>query len=151
MYGAYGLTADAAGENISGTNVDVEPYGAELHPRAHASGDQLYPGPGNNAFIDRPPVCTQQAPTRPRNCVPGIVRGGSGSTPGARTDTVTGSGAASTITDGSIIGDDTGRAITSITVGGTAVVSGYLDVHGRLPQRDLRRGGDRQRSPLPHG
>ena len=34
------------------------------------------PGPGNNAFVDRPPVCTQTSPTLvPVDCVPGIVRG----------------------------------------------------------------------------
>ena len=50
---------------------------------------QLYPGPGDNGFIDRPPACTQTTPTLvPANCVPGIVRGGSGNSPGARTDTV---------------------------------------------------------------
>ena len=37
---------------------------------------------------------------------------------------VSGSSSSSTITDNSIIGDDTGRAVTSITVGGTAIVSG---------------------------
>jgi hypothetical protein len=60
--------------------------------------------------------------------VPGIVRGGSGTSPGARTDGssagVAGSSSSSAITDNSIVGDDTGRQVTSITVGGTAIVSG---------------------------
>ncbi|MGP8207408.1 MAG: hypothetical protein ACLQVK_15370, partial [Acidimicrobiales bacterium] len=124
VYGAYGVTADAAGENISGTNVNVEPFGPDSTLAQTTSGDQLYPGPGNNAFIDRPPACTSTSPDTPANCVPGIVRGGSGTTPTARTDAVTGSSGSSTITDASIIGDDTGRAITSITIGGTAVASG---------------------------
>ncbi len=124
VYGAYGVTADAAGENIGGTNVNVEPYGPNSTLGTTTSGDQLYPGPGNNAFIDRPPVCTSTSPDTPANCVPGIARGGSGSTPGTRTDGATGSSTSSTITDNSVIGDDTGRAITSITIGGTAVASG---------------------------
>ena len=59
----------------------VEPYGPNSTLGTTASGDQLYPGPGNNAFIDRPPVCTSTTPDTPANCVPGIVRGGSGIEP----------------------------------------------------------------------
>ncbi len=93
IFGAYGLSADAAGENISGTNVNDEPTGPNSTLQTDSSGRQLYPGPGYNPFIDRPPTCTQTTPTLvPSDCVPGIVRGGSGSSPGARTDTVTGGG-----------------------------------------------------------
>ena len=66
VYGAYGISADAAGENIGGTNVNVEPYGPNSTLATDSSGDQLYPGPGNNSFIDRPPACTQTTPTRCR-------------------------------------------------------------------------------------
>jgi hypothetical protein len=128
IFGAYGISADAAGENVGGTNVGVEPYGPNSTLATNGSGDQLYPGPGNNSFIDRPPVCTSTSPDTPADCVPGLVRGGSGSSPGARTDGasagVAGTSGSSAITDNSIIGDDTGRQVTSITVGGTAVVSG---------------------------
>ena len=129
-----GLSADAAGENISGTNVTDEPYGPNSTLGTNTSGDQLYPGPGNNSFIDRPPACTQTTPTLvPADCVPGIVRGGSGSSPGARTDTVTGGGSSIisypvSTSAGSgnpnLVGDDTGREIQSITIGGTAVTYG---------------------------
>ncbi len=131
IFGAYGISADAAGENIGGTNVTDEPYGPNSTLGTDGSGHQLFPGPGNNSFIDRPPVCTNLSPLTPADCVPGIVRGGSGNSPGARTDTVTGGGGSSTIaypspTNGnpSLVGDDTGRAITSITINGTPVVSG---------------------------
>jgi hypothetical protein len=132
VFGAYGVSADAAGENIGGTNVYDEPYGPNSTLGKNASNDQLYPGPGNNSFIDRPPVCTQTTPTLvPADCVPGIVRGGSGSSPGARTDTVTGGGGTSTISypnpssgNPSLVGDDTGREVTSITIGGTPVTYG---------------------------
>jgi hypothetical protein len=131
IFGAYGISADAAGENIDGTNVTDEPYGPNSTLGTDGSGRQLYPGPGNNSFIDRPPVCTSLSPLTPVDCVPGIVRGGSGTSAGARTDTVTGGGGSSTISyptpasgNPSLVGDDTGRAITSITINGTAVVSG---------------------------
>ncbi len=59
IFGAYGISADAAGENIGGTNVTDEPYGPNSTLGTNGSGDQLYPGPGNNSFIDRPPVLHQ--------------------------------------------------------------------------------------------
>ena len=132
VYGAYGVTADAAGENIGGTNVNVEPWGPNSTLSTNSSGDQLYPGPGNNSFIDRPPVCTQTTPTLvPADCVHGIVRGGSGSSPGARTDGasagVSGSASSNVITDNSIIGDDTGRAVTGTNIPAGAFVGAVTD------------------------
>ena len=122
IFGAYGISADAAGENISGVNVGVEPYGPNSTLGTTASGDQLYPGPGNSAFVDRPPVCTSTSPDTPANCVPGIVRGGSGSSSAARTDGasagLSGSSASSMITDSSIIGDDTGRGVSGTGIPG---------------------------------
>ena len=59
---------------------------------APTAGQQLYPGPGYNGFIDRPPVCTATSPAPvPANCVPGIVEGGRTKSPAARTDTVSAS------------------------------------------------------------
>ncbi len=82
IFGAYGISADAAGENIGGTNVSVEPYGPNSTLGTNASGDQLYPGPGNNSFIDRPPVCTSTSPDTPADCVPGIAAAARGPAPG---------------------------------------------------------------------
>jgi hypothetical protein len=108
-----GIAADAAGENINGKNVHSEPTGPNSTLLADSNGNQLYPGPGNNAFINRPPVCTQTTPSlMPADCVPGIVRGGSGSSPGARPDKVAGNSASSFIEDPSILADDTGRQVT---------------------------------------
>jgi hypothetical protein len=107
-----GLSADSAGENIFGRNVHSEPTGPNSTLGTDAAGNQLYPGPGNNSFIDRPPVCTQTIPTLvPANCVPGIVRGGSGTTPGVRTDAAAGSALSTYLLDSSILADDTGRAV----------------------------------------
>jgi hypothetical protein len=108
-----GITADAAGEKLNGVNVNTEPTGPNSTLSTDQSGNQLYPGPGNNSFIDRPPACTQTAPSLvPADCVPGIVRGGSGTSPGARTDKVAGNTATSFIEDPSILADDTGRQVT---------------------------------------
>ena len=107
-----GLSADAAGENLFGRNVHTEPTGPNSTLGQNASGQQLYPGPGNNAFIDRPPVCTQTSPTLvPANCVPGIVRGGSGTTPGARTDAAAAIASSPYVLDASVVADDTGRGV----------------------------------------
>ena len=66
------IRSDTAGENLYGRNVNSEPTGPNSTLGTNAKGDQLYPGPGNNAFVDRPPVCTQTSPT----LVPGRLRAG---------------------------------------------------------------------------
>jgi hypothetical protein len=107
-----GIAADMAGENIYGKNVNTEPTGPNSTLGTNAAGDQLYPGPGNNSFINRPPVCTSTAPLTPANCVPGIVRGGSGTTPGARNDNAAAGATSTYVLDSSILADDTGRIVT---------------------------------------
>ena len=54
LYGAYGALSDAAGENIDGHNVNTEPTGPNDPEVTNSSGQQLQPGPGAAAFIDRP-------------------------------------------------------------------------------------------------
>ena len=128
------LKSDTAGENLFGRNVNYEPTGPNSTLGTNAQGDQLYPGPGNNAFIDRPPVCTQTSPTLvPSDCVPGIVRGGAGSPPAARTDTVTGGASSSTITDSSIVADDTGRAVTGTNIPANSFVGAVTDTGPQFP------------------
>ena len=108
-----GLAADEAGENINGRNVHSEPTGPNSTLKKDAAGNELYPGPGDNAFIDRPPACKTTTPLSPANCVPGIVLGGSGTTPGARTDKAAVAGSSSTyVLDPAILADDTGRIVT---------------------------------------
>jgi hypothetical protein len=111
-----GISADAAGETINGKIVHTEPTGPNSTLAANSKGEQLYPGPGNNSFIDRPPVCTQTTPSLvPANCVPGIVRGGSGNPPGARADAVAASATSTYVLDPAILADDTGRQVTDTT------------------------------------
>ena len=127
------ITSDTAGENLYGRNVNYEPTGPNSTLGVNSKGDQLYPGPGNNAFIDRPPVCTQTSPTPvPADCVPGIVRGGAGSPPAARTDTVTGT-SGSIITDPSIVSDDTGRAVTGTSIPANSFVGAVTNTGPLFP------------------
>lgn len=108
-----GITADAAGQNINGRNVHSEPTGPNSTLKTDPSGNQLFPGPGDNGFINRPPTCTSTGSVKATaNCVPGIVRGGSGNTPGARTDAAAAGASSSYVLDTSILANDTGRAVT---------------------------------------
>lgn len=112
-----GIAADAAGQNLFGKNVNTEPTGPNTPLNTDLSGNQLSPGPGDNGFIDRPPACTSTAPKVPANCVPGIVRGGSGTTPAARTDAAAvGTGASTDILDPAITAIDTGRGVTGTNI-----------------------------------
>ncbi|HTA02862.1 MAG TPA: alkaline phosphatase family protein [Streptosporangiaceae bacterium] len=129
------IISDTAGENLFGRNVHYEPTGPNSTLGTNAQGDQLYPGPGNNAFVDRPPVCTQTTPTLvPADCVPGIVRGGAGSPPGARTDAgATGSSASNVIADNSIVADDTGREVTGTNIPANSFVGAVTDTGPDFP------------------
>jgi hypothetical protein len=128
------LTSDSAGENLHGRNVDYEPTGPNSTLGTNAHGDQLYPGPGNNAYIDRPPACTQTSPALvPADCVPGIVRGGAGNPPGARTDTVTGGPGSNVISDTSILADDTGREVTGTSIPANSFVGAVTDTGPDFP------------------
>ena len=55
-----------AGENIFGKNVHSEPTGPNSTLQTDAQRQPALPGPGDNAFIDRPPACTPTTPTRCR-------------------------------------------------------------------------------------
>ncbi len=128
------LKSDAAGENLFGKNVHYEPTGPNSTLGTNSKGDQLYPGPGNNAFIDRPPACTQTSPTLvPADCVPGIVRGGAGTPPAARTDTVTGGPGSSVIEDSSILSDDTGREVTGASIPANSFVGAVTNTGPLFP------------------
>lgn len=135
IYGAYGILSDAAGENLDGRNTATEPTGPNSTLATNSAGDQLDPGPGNNSFIDRPPVCTSARPKpTPAGCVPGIVLGGSGTSPGARTDAgATGSSSSATITDSAIGADDTGREVTGTNVPANSFVGAVTDTGPQPP------------------
>ncbi len=109
---ANSVKSDAAGENINGKNVHYEPTGPNSTLGKDANGNQLYPGPGYNGFLNRPPVCLTTTPILvPANCVPNIVRGGSGNTPAARIDAAAANTSSTYVEDPSILADDTGRGV----------------------------------------
>ncbi len=134
IYGAYGIQSDAAGENLFGRNVASEPTGPNSTLQTDGAGNQLYPGPGNNSNIDRPPACTAISPSpTPANCVPSIVRGGSGSSPGARTDTVSTTSGSNVIQDNAIVADDTGRLVTGAGIPADSFVGAVTDTGPQFP------------------
>jgi hypothetical protein len=128
------IASDTAGENLFGRNVHYEPTGPNSTLGTNKQGDQLYPGPGNNAFVDRPPVCTQTTPKLvPADCVPGIVEGGAGSPPAARTDTVTGGPGSNVITDPAITSIDAGREVTGTDIPANSFVGAVINTGPLFP------------------
>ena len=131
------LISDSAGETLFGEGVGYEPTGPNVPLQTNAQGDELYPGPGFNAYIDRPSDCVQQTvPAQPA----GTCLLGSGGTPAtdfpARTDAgATAPAGTSTITDNPAVAnpsasppvsgntgieaDDQGRAVS-----GTGIPTG---------------------------
>ena len=86
--------------------------------RPTAAGDQLYPGPGNNAFIDRPPACTSTCPADARRTACRASSEAARATPRAPAPTAAqpGSASSSIIEDNSIVADDTGREVTGTNI-----------------------------------
>jgi hypothetical protein len=99
LYGAYGLIADAAGENINGHNVHTEPTGPNDPEVTNSSGQQLQPGPGASGFIDRPTGLAGESPNL------------SGS-PGSTSEPAVVAPGSSLATDSKINADDTGRLVS---------------------------------------
>ncbi|MGB7652909.1 MAG: hypothetical protein WBL51_06520 [Acidimicrobiales bacterium] len=99
LYGAYGVLTDQAGENLNGTNVDTEPTGPNDPEVTNSTGEQLQPGPGASAFIDRPTGLTGESP---------YLDG----SPGAASEPGLGSDGSSLVYDSEINADDTGRLVS---------------------------------------
>jgi hypothetical protein len=121
------LTSDSAGETLFGRSLDYEPTGPNTPLATDGSGNELYPGPGYNSYIDRPSTCVNQTvPPQPSTT---CLLGGGSTSPGARTDAAaTGSPGSSTITDSpsatnsGIQADDEGRAVTGTNIPAGAFV-----------------------------
>jgi len=114
---AASLAADSAGQNINGKNVNTEPTGPNAIVKTDAAGNQLYPGPGFNAFVDRDKT------------LPGIIMGGASAIPGARTDAAASAdGSSSYISDNSIQAYDEGRSVTGTNIPDGATVGTVYDL-----------------------
>ncbi len=105
LYGAYGLQADAAGENINGHNVNTEPTGPNDPEVTTSSGDQLQPGPGASGFIDRPLGLPNESPN---------VSG----SPGSATEPGSVGTNSSLVLDSKINAQDTGRLVSGTDANG---------------------------------
>ena len=114
---AASLAADSAGQNINGVNVNSEPTGPNAIVKTDAAGNQLYPGPGFNAFVDRDPT------------IPGLIMGGASAVPGPRTDAAASAdGSSSYISDNSIQAYDEGRTVTGNNIPDGATVGTVYDL-----------------------
>ena len=107
---ASSIHADTAGENLYGKNVNYEPTGPNTPLATDASGNQLLPGPGDNAYVDRNPA------------IPGLIMGGAGSTPAARTDVASGAAGSSYVSDPAITILDQGRGVSGVNIPAGATV-----------------------------
>jgi hypothetical protein len=108
---ATSITSDSAAETLFGRSVHYEPTGPNTPLAKDANGNELYPGPGDNAYVDRPGNCVAQTvPAQPAGT---CILGGGGSVPGPRTDAgATAAAGTSTITDNAIVATDAGRSVT---------------------------------------
>ncbi len=111
---ATSIASDSAAENINGHNIYFEPTGPNTPLLKDPSGNQLYPGPGDNAYVDRNPA------------TPGIIMGGAGSPPTARIDAVSADAGSTYVNDQSIVATDIGRTVTGAGIPAGATV-GIVD------------------------
>jgi hypothetical protein len=121
--------SDKAGESFDNAkrgpqNVASEPTGPNTPLLHDAKGQQVYPGPGDSAFIDRPASLSGDAAKDPQYIV-----GGGNMTPGARSDStgVSGSSGSNVITDPSITAPDAGRQISGTGIPANACVGPVTD------------------------
>ncbi|MCI1672761.1 MAG: alkaline phosphatase family protein [Bifidobacterium tibiigranuli] len=117
------IKADLAGQSINGKGVDWEPTGPNTPLAADENGNQLYPGPGDNGYITRPPSCEQDTTlvnADKSNCVSGAMNTGS-SFSGAKDLAVTAAAGTDTL-QGAVSVSDIGRAVTGAGIPAGAFV-----------------------------
>jgi len=123
---AASVASDSAGETLFGSSVSWEPTGPNTPLEQNEHGEELFPGPGDNAFLDRPSNCVAQTEV-PQPAGTCLLGGGSHS-PGARTDKgATAAEGTATIADNSIVATDAGRSVTGSGIPGGAFVSQVTD------------------------
>jgi Phosphoesterase family len=140
------LATDAAGETLDRrghlTEVNTEPTGPNTPLITDpTTGQQLSPGPGDAAGLDRPDNCIAQTPTdsvqptpynsatsAPATCVlgPQAATTATNSLTKSRSDSVTGSSSSSTIADNSIKITDEGREISNEVPAGSIPSGSYI-------------------------
>jgi Phosphoesterase family len=135
---ATSIADDSAAETLFGKPVHSEPTGPNTPLATAPNGQQLYPGPGYNSYIDRPSDCVSQpvdSTSKPGYLLPKnepanvcLIGGGNYPTPDtARTDTASAAGGASTIADNSIVATDAGRGVSGAGIPANACVGAVAD------------------------
>jgi Phosphoesterase family len=120
------IASDSAAETLFGHQVYYEPTGPNTPLARDAQGNELYPGPGDNAFVDRPASCVAQTvPPQPAGT---CLLGGGNSVPGPRADAgATAPAGSSTIADNSAVATDAGRPVTGNGIPAGAFVGQVTD------------------------
>ncbi|HET9691182.1 MAG TPA: hypothetical protein VFP61_08510 [Acidimicrobiales bacterium] len=125
--------SDQAGESfvLPGGRVattNTEPTGPNTPLLQDANGNQVYPGPGDSAFIDRPSSLTGD-PVDSK-----YVIGGANAIPGARTDStgVSGGIGGDVVTDPTVTAPDAGRPVAGAGVPANACVGPVSDAGPRF-------------------
>jgi Phosphoesterase family len=144
---ATSIASDTAGETLYGKSVYWEPQGPNTPLATAPDGQELYPGAGYNAYIDRPSNCVEQTvPPQPAGtCLLGGAGAyGSGSsfstTPVARTDTASAPSGADMIADNSIVSTDEGRSVTGSGIPTGAYVGHVTDTFVNATEPKLSGG-----------
>jgi hypothetical protein len=120
------VESDSAAENLFGENVAWEPTGPNTPLAYSETGQELYPGPGYNAFVDRPGNCKAQ--TEPKLPEGTCILGGGSPIAGPRKDAgATAPAGSTTITDNSAVATDPGRTVTGNGIPAGAFVGKVVD------------------------
>ncbi len=123
---ATSVASDSAAETLFGKSVSWEPTGPNTPLETDEHGNQLFPGPGDNAFLDRPSNCVAQ--TSPAQPTGTCLLGGGSHLPGARTDkAATAAEGTATIADNSIVATDAGRSVSGTGIPAGAFVGQVSD------------------------
>ena len=123
---ATSIAADSAAETLFGHQVRYEPTGPNTPLAKDSHGNELYPGPGFNGFVDRPDNCVSQTvPPQPAGT---CILGFGNHVPGARTDAgATAASGSSTIADNAIVATDAGRSVSGTNIPAGAFVGQVTD------------------------
>jgi hypothetical protein len=122
---ATSVGTDSAGETLFGSSVNWEPTGPNTPLEKNEAGEELYPGPGDNAYLDRPSDCVAQTiPSKPAGT---CLLGGGSNVPGAQKEPGTAAEGSTTIADNSIVATDPGRSVTGAGIPAGAFVGQVTD------------------------
>jgi len=122
---ATSVLSDSAGETLFGQSVNFEPTGPNTPLARNSAGEELYPGPGDNSYLDRPSSCiAQTVPSQPEGT---CILGGGSHSPGAAVEKASAPEGSSAIADNSIVATDAGRSVAGAGIPAGAFVGKVTD------------------------